>query len=139
MVLTSKHGAPYSPSPAPVPPSAPAHIAHSSLCSSPFHVPLSFTFFFIISFPFTLLKQKSLLPDGPDAPGYAPNASQRPSIIRYGPPCTFFATKEKKLFTNKFLSCIIPVFRRYKIKNGAKTPINGYASFLFAFPSGNNW
>ena len=53
--------------------------------------------------------------------------------------CTFFATKEKKLFTNKFLSCIILVFRRYKTKNGAKAQINGYASFLFVFQLSNNW
>lgn len=41
--------------------------------------------------------------------------------------------------TCKRAADMLPVFRRYKIKNGAKTPINGYASFLFAFPSGNNW
>lgn len=34
---------------------------------------------------------------------------------------------------------IIPVFRRYKTKNGAKTQINGYASFLFVFQLSNNW
>ena len=32
-----------------------------------------------------------------------------------------------------------PVFRRYKAKNGAKTQINGYASFLFVFQLSNNW
>ena len=36
-------------------------------------------------------------------------------------------------------SGIIPVFRRYKAKNGAKTQINGYASFLFVFQLSNNW
>ena len=35
--------------------------------------------------------------------------------------------------------CMLPVFRRYKTKNGAKTQINGYASFLFVFQLSNNW
>ena len=34
---------------------------------------------------------------------------------------------------------VLPVFRRYKTKNGAKTQINGYASFLFVFQLSNNW
>ena len=53
-----------------------------------------------------------------------------------------FEKKVNFLLTGRKCDDIIikqPVFRRYKIKNGAKTPINGYASFLFAFPSGNNW
>ena len=42
-------------------------------------------------------------------------------------------------FFQYFGVSIKPVFRRYKTKNGAKTQINGYASFLFVFQLSNNW
>ena len=42
-------------------------------------------------------------------------------------------------WTKNVTKVIIPVFRSYKIKNGAKTQINGYASFLFVFQLSNNW
>ena len=44
-----------------------------------------------------------------------------------------------KINLKKVLHHMIPVFRSYKRKNGAKAQINGYASFLFVFQLSNNW
>ena len=46
---------------------------------------------------------------------------------------------KKEAFSWKICQSMVPVFRRYKAKNGAKTQINGYASFLFVFQLSNNW